>query len=1340
MVINKSAHTIVANPQDMLSPTLPGAGIGVPQSSSHITSTSISNFTSTSTSTTTTTTNISSTSPSHPPPVHSQNGQPYNIHQRIRQPNGHPHNRPNHPPSLRQSWLFPTNRASPSTALPETAPVMTRNERPRTEASSSTSNLQANGQSAPPNSSMNHRERRMNSGSARNQLRKINRMSKMSSNASTPNMLEGTPAFPSPVAPRRARLNMQPHTIPVTEVIPTSNRGTMNSSDLSSRSSFISTNSLNTNHSRHVVMPSTSLNHAMGDPHDNDDSFPNSLPSTPAFPPGETLIGTESISPPNSAKATRHSSMPLPKHVWRLQDLPDTEDSEPHFGQMDESELGQGSNTEERGSFQYLSSNASSSTTNLDSHPYSFASHTRQGSASTFYTLSPNASNLDLSVGPSFTDLSTVLSSDSSTPHPPPPLPKAVKNIKSPLALRQRQKVILEILKTERSYVDGLIVLQSFFFEPLNAPYATNNGFGMNTTHSNFSGAGSTIGTGMATSPSYYAASTMGSNSTLAASAAPLLPKKSVAMIFSNFSEILQINIELLTQLETRICGSTLSTGWESDEDDDDGGDDGDDGQEDDDDHAEQTDEQGPNKVWVTVNGQGGEQEELLVLDMDWCVGDIFIEIAPFLKMYSSYVKAFQSARAHVLECVKNYERFAEFLKVTEKRPECKNLDFLAYSTLPIQRIPRYKLLLENLLRHTPVDHPDHRKLQIAFQSMEQTAGFVNETIRQHEMFTEMINLQQKINGMSEPLVIPGRVLLKHGRVSKVCRRNIQPREIILFSDCLVWTSPSLNPLDDTLIFHRMVALEGCTVIGVGDLDPTKNAFQIMSSDKSSQVYVDTPKEKDDWIAAIRKATQDYYDRKGTLKPSPPPVPTLWTPFVKSKPKTIDLPMCVDPETPGGGFGPLSPLDSRNQSDKKQAPQPPQPPLRVADDYSAPIWVPDHSETRCMICAEVFGTIFRRRHHCRACGNLVCHSCSSNTILFKGNNFERVGRACDVCICDMFPEEANMIDPNVVIPESSEKSPIEQQQRGANSDPERRASNQSLDGVIIKAEDYPQESHNSGGATGMVRGIVEAGLNRMKSRSSPPSNQDNSNDSKENSRASNRKSDSHFTNSMDYQNSAHVKECGLCKTEFSMFKWRNICSQCRRVVCSDCLTKKQVDQLFLLGLQAEREARARGVDINTEDIIADLALRSNSSDSQETTQSTPEILQSLIDGAVETSTNNRAHSQTTPRSQSINNDTDTNNINNTNSNNNNNNNGGGGYGSFGNGWRGIRGNTDSGHGHAEKLCDPCYLGLSADQIKVLESGGGWQYYQATMGRHQAPGLAAALALSNMSLEDEVGHD
>ncbi|KAF9988138.1 hypothetical protein BGZ65_011851 [Modicella reniformis] len=1280
---------------------------------------------------------------------------------------------------------------------------MTLNQRPRTNVTSSLAASSATAQSVPPSVAMNHKERRNFSGSARSRLTKIDRISKMmlNPNASAPNAMDGpTSIFSSQASPRRARLSLQPQTVPVADAkslasIQTSEPVSLieplpaGSSSLSSVASAVPHTPTNSSYPRHIIVRSTSPHPTLEDsdksPSADADSFSTSLPSTPAFPAGvDPSHNGDSVAPSSSSeKVNRHASMPLLKSGWRLYDLPDVEESEQGPGE------GSGNSREDRSGFQYSASNASS-TTNLENHPYPYhaAAHTRQDSTSTYYTMTPNASNLDLPATSSQTNLNSmdpsVLSSPDSNLVPSSAantyqgpthstatavnLPKAIKNNKSPLALRrsstisstntsspsntflnkssfpksslspnagyasktltqERQKIVLEILQTERSYVDGLLILQTLFYEPLNSPYATSNS-GMNTTTSLYmsnshvngsasgTGAGTGTGAGVGTvfttiSPPYYPSTTVGSNSTLSTSAAPLLSKKSIGEIFSNFPEILQVNTLLLTQLETRICGSTLSTGWESDEDET--------GEEspyngDDENRSLRQDqhstEQKPKQVLVTVSGQNGEQEQLVVLDTDWCVGDIFVEIAPFLKMYSNYVKTYSSALTHINDCMNRNERFTEFLKATVKRQECKSLDFQAYLILPVQRIPRYKMLLESLLRHTPENHPDHRKLQTAFASMEQTATSVNETIRQHEMFVKMVELQSKIAGLSEPLVIPGRVLLKRGTLWKVCRRNVQLRVIILFSDCILWTSPSMNPLDDTLTFHRKVGLENCTVIGVEDPDPTKNAFQIINPEKSSQVYVNSLKEKEEWMEAIRKATQDYLSAKRTLKISITPMQSisaaatgfttgllrretgLWSPTsfgAESRSNIFGVASGADSEV-SGGLGARSSLDGVYQTSMTAA-QKQQQPLRVVENYNAP------------------------------------------TILIKGANSEKVGRACDDCIDSMFPEEANM----ALLP--NEPPPMEQTKPSSpNNDPSRRFSQQSLDGILIRPEDYTQDTTATTsttspptGATGMVRGFVEAGLNRMKSRAGQQDNNDVGGDAnqKEN-RTSNRKSDSHLANGADSQRVAQVKECGLCKVEFSMFKWKYICSQCRRVVCSDCLTKKQSDHLFLLGLQAEEEAKTRGLDIQAEDVMEDLD--KNSLDHQDQTR--PGLNQSSSDSTAEIGTYSElSGTPSVRRTQSF----DHNDTSNSNSSTNG---GGGGYVGFGAGWRGIRGNIDSGHGQVERLCDPCYLGLSADQIKVLESGGGWQYYQATLGRNQIPGLAAALALNNMSFEDATVHE
>jgi len=65
-------------------------------------------------------------------------------------------------------------------------------------------------------------------------------------------------------------------------------------------------------------------------------------------------------------------------------------------------------------------------------------------------------------------------------------------------------------------------------------------------------------------------------------------------------------------------------------------------------------------------------------------------------------------------------------------------------------------------------------------------------------------------------------------------------------------------------------------------------------------------------------------------------------------------------------------------------------------DLSRKYWMSDKSCTVCYNCGKDF-TFFRRRHHCRLCGQIFCQSCSSNTINGSRYNLPGTVRVCDDC-------------------------------------------------------------------------------------------------------------------------------------------------------------------------------------------------------------------------------------------------------------------------------------------------------------------------------------------------------
>lgn len=68
-------------------------------------------------------------------------------------------------------------------------------------------------------------------------------------------------------------------------------------------------------------------------------------------------------------------------------------------------------------------------------------------------------------------------------------------------------------------------------------------------------------------------------------------------------------------------------------------------------------------------------------------------------------------------------------------------------------------------------------------------------------------------------------------------------------------------------------------------------------------------------------------------------------------------------------------------------------------------WMPDKFCRVCYSCEEAF-TMYRRRHHCRMCGQIFCNGCSSFYI--DGKIFNTLGlvRACKLC----FEQQIDRID------------------------------------------------------------------------------------------------------------------------------------------------------------------------------------------------------------------------------------------------------------------------------------------------------------------------------------------
>ncbi len=59
-------------------------------------------------------------------------------------------------------------------------------------------------------------------------------------------------------------------------------------------------------------------------------------------------------------------------------------------------------------------------------------------------------------------------------------------------------------------------------------------------------------------------------------------------------------------------------------------------------------------------------------------------------------------------------------------------------------------------------------------------------------------------------------------------------------------------------------------------------------------------------------------------------------------------------------------------------------------------WVLNDDATHCMLCRSIFG-MFSYKHHCKACGNVICQGCSSNAAYVFEIQSQGLLRACNLC-------------------------------------------------------------------------------------------------------------------------------------------------------------------------------------------------------------------------------------------------------------------------------------------------------------------------------------------------------
>ena len=171
-------------------------------------------------------------------------------------------------------------------------------------------------------------------------------------------------------------------------------------------------------------------------------------------------------------------------------------------------------------------------------------------------------------------------------------------------------------------------------------------------------------------------------------------------------------------------------------------------------------------------------------------IADVLVKKGGFLRIYSTYMDTFENTGSIFEECVKKHNRFAKIVKDVEKLPMCQALGLDMHLLAPVQRLPRYKMLLETYLKYQEENGEDFEDTKNAIRIVLRVTNASNDAFKEKEKMDKMKQLQKNLGSFE--LVQAARSLLKEGVLENVTIWEVpQPCHAILVTDSLLIACPS---------------------------------------------------------------------------------------------------------------------------------------------------------------------------------------------------------------------------------------------------------------------------------------------------------------------------------------------------------------------------------------------------------------------------------------------------------------------------------------------------------------------------------------------------------------------
>ncbi|BFU18587.1 rho guanine nucleotide exchange factor putative [Entamoeba histolytica] len=238
-------------------------------------------------------------------------------------------------------------------------------------------------------------------------------------------------------------------------------------------------------------------------------------------------------------------------------------------------------------------------------------------------------------------------------------------------------------------------------------------------------------------------------------------------------------------------------------------------------------------------------------------LSSVFLGTLPYLRVYRMFV----GNNSVGLQAVEQAEHMKDVVKLLH---HCSKYGYegetvqplRSYLILPIQRIPRYNLLLSDFLKHTDRNDPLFEETTALVGSLKSLAKEINDEVKLQDNRRKLLAIKKKFceGPYHLTLVEAHRYIMREGILFKLSKTKPKKRYFYLFNDILVYGRMQLQ------LFYPNLYLRLNSVHIEDGLQP--NTFNLLSPFKSFTVICSSIEERNTWANDLKSAIQKESDKK----------------------------------------------------------------------------------------------------------------------------------------------------------------------------------------------------------------------------------------------------------------------------------------------------------------------------------------------------------------------------------------------------------------------------------------------------------------------------------------------